>query len=561
MLSLIGTYPTVVRLSRCTIVETNGRFRSKNGIHWYTSNASDVARKSKYAAVRKRAVYRSGAPPSISLIKDFGVDTSNTPAFIREVGCTRRVFLLEPYMTTAELEGFSYRIKVLTKNEGINSVLIANDDNDDKQTGALPSSLIKRDYSYLRDDTLPDSFDPTLVEPRHVAGGYDPLQVYRDGKHKDYESVSNLLQQMTNLASAVMGDSRKTKIPTIFVPHGMVTDGGCAFLLASYVLTTRQSCMSILNPSRGLSFDPVGLSYILPRLGTEFDQAAAQFPGSCGLILGLMGYKANCDDMIETGLATNAMESPAGLGMLEDTLSQLKPWNQQGLIKEPIRNYGDVIPPIDHNAQFRNVQVADTIHCLTDYRADGKEIWSNNPKSPANNFREFYDPSINVADPTPFCTERTSNLVDYGATFHEIFSSNLELPKIYNALKDIANRPTASNAPNRVQREVKEVAADFVQRLDRQSPLAVSVAFRLLRLGAQENQTLRSCSARELNAQVNLFASDDFQTWAEHALKHGPTAPFAGKWKHKHLSQVANDEVTEIIESDRMSRNQNVTKQ
>lgn len=560
MLSFVSTYPNFGHLAQCSKAQAIRRILPTNAIRCYNAvNASDIALKSKFAAIRKRAVYRSGAPPSINLIKDFGIDTNNTPAFIREVGCTRRVFLLEPYMTTAELEGFAYRIKVLTKNDSINSVLIATDNTDDKKTGALPSSLIDRDYSFLRDDTIPEPLGPAPGKSFHVAGGYDPLQVYRDGKHKDNEFVSNLLRQVRNLASAVMGDSQKTKIPTIFVPHGMVTDAGCAFLMASYVLTTRQSCMRILNPSRGLSFDPVGFSYTLPRLGTEFDQAAAQFPGSCGIILGLMGYEANCDDMMETGLGTNAMETPSALGLLEQTLSQLKPWRQQALIKEPIRLYGEPTPIIDHNAQFRNVQVADTIHCMTAYRADGSEIWSNNPSSSANDFRELYDPSIDVADPIPFFASRTSELVDYGATFHDIFSRNLELPKLYDALKDIANRPTASNAPNRVQREVKEIAADFVQRLDRQSPLAVSVAFRLLRLGANDKESLRTCSARELNAQINMYASDDFQTWAEHALKHGPNTPFAGKWKHEHLSQVTHDEVTEIIESDRMSMNQNVS--
>jgi enoyl-CoA hydratase/carnithine racemase len=540
-----------------------GRLSSENTSPYlcvlhYTTNASDNGIKAKYAALRKRAVYRSGAPPSVGLIKDVGIDTSNTPAFIREVGCTRRVFLLEPYMTTAELEGFAYRIKVLTKNDSINSLLIATDNTDDKETGALPSSLIDRDYSYLRDDNLDDELEPAPGKTYHVAGGYDPLQVFRDGKQKDYEFVSNLLRQVRTLASAIMGDSQKTKIPTIFVPHGMVTDGGCAYLFASYVLTTRQSCMRILNPSRGLSFDPIGFSYTLPRLGAEFDQAAARFPGSCGLILGLMGYEANSDDMIETGLATNAMETPTGLGILEHTLSQLKPWCQQGLIKNPIKFYGEPTPTIDHNAQFRNVAVSDTIHCLTSYRADGKEIWSNNPRSPANNFRDLYDPSLDVADPIPFFAPRTSDLVDYAATFHEIFSKNLELPKLYEALKDIANRPTAPNSPNRVQREVKEIAVDFVKRLDRQSPLAVSVVYRLLRLGAGQNETIRSCAGRELNAQINMFASDDFQTWAEHAMKHGSETPYTGKWKHENLSQVTHDEVTEVIESDRMSTNQSL---
>jgi enoyl-CoA hydratase/carnithine racemase len=523
--------------------------RQRPCVHLST-NASDIAMQKKHAAIRKRAIYRSGAPPSISLIKDFGTDTQNAPAFIREVGCTRRVFLLKPYMTTAELEGFAYRIKVLTKNDAINSVLIATDNTDDVESGALPSVFVDRNHEYSREDTMEEMFPPEPGKTYHVTGGYNPLQVYLDGKHNDFEFVSSLLRQVSTLASAVMGDNQKTKIPTIFAPHGMVTDAGCAFLFASYVLTTRESCVRLLNPSRGLSFDPIGLSYTLPRLGSEFNQQAAQFPGSCGIILGLMGYEADSDDMMETGLATNAMITPNYLGILENNLSQLKPWRQQGLIKNPIKYYGEAPPTADHNAQFRNVTVADAIHCLTTYRADGAEIWTNSSKSPANDFSDIHDPSIDVADPTPLFIDRTSDLVDYAATFHETFSRNLELPELYEALKGISNRPTTPGDPSYVEPEVKAIAADFVERLDRQSPLAVSVVHRLLRLGAARGETLRSCARRELKAQINMFASEDFTTWAKHARKHGEMTPYTGKWKHGHLSQVTHDEVTEILESD-----------
>ena len=548
MISVVRrVHPLAGRLRSCL------PFCQKPTALYLSTNASDIAIKKKYAAIRKRAIYRSGAPPSISLIKDVGTETENAAAFIREVGCTRRVFLLKPYMTTAELEGFSYRIKVLTKNEAINSILIATDNNDDIASGAMPSLLVDRNYEYKREDTLEEMFPPEPGKTYHVTGGYNPLQVYLDGKHTDYEYVSSLLRQVSTLASAVMGDSQKTKIPTIFAPHGMVTDAGCAFLFASYVLTTRESCVRLLNPSRGLSFDPIGLSYTLPRLGTEFNQQAAQFPGSCGLILGLMGYEADSDDMIETGLATNAMLTPEVLGILENILSQLKPWGQQGLIKNPIKFYGEPPPVTDHNGQFRNVAVADSIHCLTAYRADGAEIWSNDPKAAANELKDLYDPSVDVADPTPFFMDRTSDLVEYAATFHEVFTNNLELPALYESLKDISNRQTTPGDPNFVEPEVQSIAADFVARLERQSPLAVSVVFRLLRLGAARGETLRSCAKRELKAQINMFASDDFQTWSRHAMKHGDMTPYTGKWKHEHLSQVTHDEVTEIIESDRMA--------
>lgn len=67
--------------------------------------------------------------------------------------------------------------------------------------------------------------------------------------HHEKELGSDL----TALASAVMGDSNKTKVPTICIPHGIITNGGFCFLLSSYVMTTRESCFRILNPSRGLS--------------------------------------------------------------------------------------------------------------------------------------------------------------------------------------------------------------------------------------------------------------------------------------------------------------------
>ena len=103
----------------------------------------------------------------------------------------------------------------------------------------------------------------------------------------------------------------------------MVHDGGFGLCLgASYVIATRESCFRILNPSKGLALDPVGLSYFLPRLGKEFNQPVGKnYGSSCGLILGLMGYLADAADMTETGLATHYMESPTCLGLLEETLA------------------------------------------------------------------------------------------------------------------------------------------------------------------------------------------------------------------------------------------------
>ena len=106
------------------------------------------------------------------------------------------------------------------------------------------------------------------------------------------------------------------KFPLLFLPHGAMTDGGAAFLLSSYVLATYDSPFSILNPSRGLSLDPTGLSWWWPRLGQEFEQESVPYLVGCALSLGLTGYKANYQDMMETGLATHYIESSEAVPVL-----------------------------------------------------------------------------------------------------------------------------------------------------------------------------------------------------------------------------------------------------
>ena len=168
---------------------------------------------------------------------------------------------------------------------------------------------------------------------------------------------------MQNLALATRGDVSSTRIPIITLPHGLVNDGGYALCMGSYMLASPDTCFAILNPSRGLAFDPIGLSFILPRLGQEFEQPVVQYPGA-GMILALTGMHANAEDMMETGLATNYIESVSTLGTLERTLGNLLPWNQQAILKEPPRNHGAPRPKEDVNAAYRNVGSCWSHKCL-----------------------------------------------------------------------------------------------------------------------------------------------------------------------------------------------------
>ena len=512
------------------------------------SSSSSSMRTSHGAAdnVRK-AVAMSGAPPSIASILDNGGDSDGggdmrdkTAAFIRQVGCTRRVFLLRPHLTATEMEGLAYRVKTLTKNDSINSVLIATDDRDDSD--ALPSSLVDLDYPFLRGDEAVDmGFPPAPGFTWHVSSGYDPLALWKSGDSNNPEAVEYLLSSLGKLAMATRGDSAKTKIPVITMPHGAVQDGGFALCMGSYVIATNESTFRIMNPSRGLSLDPIGLSYLLPRLGKEFRQPAADYKG-CGIILGCMGYEADASDMVETGLATNFVETPVALGLFEQTLSEIKPWYQQTITKEPKRFHGEPEPTGDHNAEFRNVAVADAVHSFTSYRADGADLWVHNEQEAFLGV----DPALDT-DHQPWHEERMSDLVNYAATFDKIFTKEMTLEGIVERFREIAAKETKDPE----EQEGIDVAADFVERLERQSPLAVCATHRLLGMGALEKETLASCMEREKNVQAKLLTMPDFQNWAKYASQHkGDTAlpPFTG-WKHKSIKDVPKDQILELVGS------------
>jgi hypothetical protein len=191
----------------------------------------------------------------------------------------------------------------LGQNEALNSVLIATDEDDPNETGAIPSSILELDA--LRGQNIDDAwiFPPKPGLTWHTAGGYDPVAFYQSGKYKDAASVESLLDSVHDLALATRGDHQKSRIPIITIPHGMVNDSGYALCLSSYTIATERTAFRIFNPSRGLTFDPVGFSFLLPRLGQEFRQPSAKLKG-CGQILALMGYEASGEDMVEVGLGT-----------------------------------------------------------------------------------------------------------------------------------------------------------------------------------------------------------------------------------------------------------------
>jgi enoyl-CoA hydratase/carnithine racemase len=493
-----------------------------------------MARESAAEAARRAALaVRADAPDAVNRVPTrAAARPEGTGAFIRPLGNSRRVFLLDPHLEAEELEGLAHRIQVLSKNEGINSVLIATDDKDDAANDCLPRFLSEWDQPNLSGIDLDN--DPKADHTWHVSGGYDPVAV---ADEKDEDQRVYLLDNIQKLTLATKGHPSETRVPVITMPHGVVTDAGYSLCMGSYVLATRQTSFRILNPSRGLSLDPVGFSYLLPRLGWEYRQRSSKYTG-IGMILALTGYEANCYDMVETGLATHLVNNSSALPLLERSLSALPPYNQQELVEKPKHYYGQPRPR-DANAAFRNMAVGHTIEALTEYSAD------------ASNSLPFDYTSIDIEDPA-LDTDQvpwdsgffSSDLVDYGATFDKIFKQEKSLEGLMERFREIGARE--SDDPD--EQECSQVAQDLVNRMELQSPLALRVVHQLMTLGAGRQATLENCMEREKKVQLKLFQKDDYQNWAKWARKNGgkDVSPFTS-WKHDSVAAVSAEEIDEIL--------------
>jgi enoyl-CoA hydratase/carnithine racemase len=465
----------------------------------------------------------------------------------------------------------------------------------------------------------PSPFGPTKDRTWYVSGGYDAFDVAEklrnlESEQEKGEYAHYLLESLQKLAVAVQGgsmttttgtlalsdassssssnstdDDKTSKIPVITVPHGAVTDGGFALCMGSYVLATPETSFKIMNPSRGLSLDPIGLSFILPRLGWEHSQLSSKYSQGCGFILALAGFEADSFDMVQTGLATHLVaDSVSGaLPILEEELAMMEPWNQQGLVKPYKRFYGedtdastnsnstnnnmllgggrrfDSYRGGDANRDFRNKRIAYLMDQVSDHAADMKSGGAF-----PYDFAAIYegsDASLDTDD-VPWDTGFFSSpLVDIAAHLdRSVFQKQKSLEELINLLQQegakaderLANYngggETAADGADHVDGFIDgiNVAKDLADRMTRQSPLALRVVYHLLEKGCRNLATIEKCMEAELRAQHAMMSRQDFTNWSEHVRKHGgdeqSAPPFTG-WQHRSVKDVTADEVKEIV--------------
>lgn len=502
-------------------------------------------------------------------------------------------------------------------NAAINSIVIANPMEDaecngdmSENTTVLPSFMEDEDptknyYNRTSASTfgpygkrqnfiksiLHERFGDGLGMP-YVSSGYDAHQIYKMGMHADASRLdAELLVPLISLSKSVRGsydesiNHSESKVPVITMPHGLVTDAGYSLLLGSYVLATHSTSFQILNPLRGLSFDPVGLSYLLPRVGWEFGQPSAEYSSAIASILALTGYEANAEDMVSTGLATHYIGGPFKLNLLERALSELNSFEYQSLVAPPKRLYGRKLDEVDGiipgegvgvgagmgsdvNAQFKNVAVANLIQHVSEYDAAGADEYGVHLRDDLDDetglFLKDADPSVTLPEERiQLYGELVSELVNSAATFRDAFAEPT-VEGIMERLREIA--ATKGEFEGKLGYEedvmVAEQAQSFVVNMEQRSPLALCVTNQLLRKGMDDDETLESCMERERVSQLRLFTKEngDYVRWAESGsgvglveMTHGNSSLIRKRedmysgWKHASVKDVTNDEIQEIV--------------
>ncbi|EED89668.1 predicted protein [Thalassiosira pseudonana CCMP1335] len=547
----------------------------------------------------------TGAPSSAFSIPEsvrrdpFALSKDSDPgAVIRSIGTSRRVFLLHSALSPVEIDGLAYRLRALSSNDAINSVVVANpledadcDGDMSENETCLPSFMEEGEIvTSIRTEMggpwgkNRDNFEKSILDEEYgeglgmpyVSSGYDAKKIYEMGLHKDPAALEReLMQPLVNLSEAVRGsfaetsDNTRSKVPVISVTNGLTTDAGYALLSGSYALATQNTSFRILNPLRGLAFDPVGLSYLLPRVGFEFGQASAEHSKGCALLLALAGFEANATDLVSTGLATHYIGGPYKLNMLERGLSELNSWECQSLQPKPKRLYGqenrDMGPDI--NQQYKNVAVGNLIQYLTEYDAAGADEYGCYLKSELDDEHQLFlkdkDPSLTLAEERiQMYGEVISPLVNWAATFGGVWQED-SVHGMMERLREIAAKKTEYQGRAGYEEDamVADQAEYFVTSMEQRSPLALSVMHELLLRSSSPGETLKSCMEREKASQMRLFtkADGDYARWAQSGQGVGlvgmqgcsslirvKDGVFDG-WNHKSVKEVTDDEVKEIV--------------
>jgi enoyl-CoA hydratase/carnithine racemase len=442
--------------------------------------------KMSFASVPPAAV----ATVTSSMSKGITALTSKNISII-PIMCSRRVLIRSPYLTADEMHGLAYRLSVLGTNGAINSILIARDSYGNGMVSSLNDIRNKDRFFFEGYEVNPYKIDDCYL-------GSAPF---------DGSSLEDKLLGLAALAKAV---NSPEKAPIINYLNGIVADGGYALCMCRYVVSTLNARFQIRNPSRGLSFDPIGFSFILNRLGKDYNQSSAQLPAA-GKILALTSYLADGYDMVATGLATHFGDW-LDLPYLERALGQIPPYETQVKVSRDRHKIFKVRQGNVENKYF-DAAVANTLDSFMSGNAAITDI-----------------AGIGKMGESP-----ESTLLNYAEMFHDVFAED-SVEGIMDGLKKASKDPLAS-------KEYLAAASKLLESIKAQSPIALLATFRLYQ-SSMPNETWENCMSRERQVFIKLIHKHDYQKWRESSMKGLKGL----KWKHSSVGEVTKDELDELFE-------------
>jgi len=439
---------------------------------------------------------------------------------ILPISCARRVILRQPHFSADELHGLAFRLSVLGTNGAITSILVAPDQYHNGQV----SSLNYIDPHFRQRSMIDFPLNPYKIDDCFL--GINHLQIKEEDMSMD--DIKHLLSGISELATAC---NTMKKSPVITVSNGLISDGGLALCMGRYVVATENTRFCISTPSKGLAFDPVGYSYILNRLGKDYRQPAAKYTRALASILALTGYTANGSEMVSIGLATHFASWGVEIGLLEETLGLIQPYEAQEKWAKDRAKYRPKSPstmssrqprtpspsPLPQNRYF-DAAVANALDALSEGNAARIDFAA-----------AFHAQDLRLS------AEPDNSIVDFAATFAEI----LEQDSLEGIIDGLAQ---AKSSPN-VDKDFKSAAELLYNGIQKQSPLSLLVTQRLLVKGRESDEKLGTCMERERKVQQMMLNGRDFDAWSRAHKKGGKVV-----WRHESVSEVTKQEVDDILE-------------
>eukprot|EP00586_Coscinodiscus_wailesii_P021914 CAMPEP_0172496894 /NCGR_PEP_ID=MMETSP1066-20121228/94667_1 /TAXON_ID=671091 /ORGANISM="Coscinodiscus wailesii, Strain CCMP2513" /LENGTH=470 /DNA_ID=CAMNT_0013269433 /DNA_START=66 /DNA_END=1478 /DNA_ORIENTATION=+ len=469
-----------------------------------------MASKAKPITSLLRAKLPPNTPPSVLTVpfvnNPLPPDSPRPNAVVCPAGTCHSAYLFEPHLAPDETSGLSHRLQIMSRNKSLSSVLIS---------FAEKYYVDNNEGTYTPRSSYANSKEAQFSRMSAALSPEPPHQLSFEGYRHPIppEDRARTLDALSNLALCT--HDPRTKIPVVFAAgNATISDGGYALSLCShYTVCSASATYRVTNPRRGLSFDPIGLSFVLTRLGVDDDDdVLSDLSLAMGRMVSLGGYEMSGTEMVGVGMGTHLVYPPGDgdemVNLLEYELGNLTSFESQVFLERP-----------------RVTQAEAT------YRKQNA-IWDDddlvNQKYKNQTVHEL------LRDMTDGVSSKVGE-VDI-VTIAAMLKDTLERESLEGVIEGFKELQDNDNRLGRL-------AKDFLTKFEERSPLALAAVDKLLMKANDNSESLESCAAREKTVLMNLIKGKDYKNWVANGLEKV-------EWTHQSINEVSSDEIDELFGDD-----------